>query len=1108
MDSSERQCYCASMMENGARRVEPIASDIGLLAATSEVIVVGSGYGGAVAAARFARAGVSVTVLERGREYLPGDFPTTVPGVGAATRVERARDALGRSDALFQFHVGDEMTILSACGLGGGSLVNSGAVARPEASVLADGRWPAALREDHAGIDRAYERAFAMLAPASYPAGGKTLPKARALHEAAERGGGTVKDLPVTISFEAGPNHVGVPMAACTLCGGCNAGCNQGAKGTLSTSYLADAVAHGAAVFTSVDVHSITRGGDAWLVACDLRGLGRERFAAPRIVLRARVVVLAAGVMGTTGILLRSRARGLPLSDRVGERVSANGNKLGFAYDTGVRRDCRGTSADRAVGPGISAALHSCAAGSDVVIEDGAYPAWAVRPMEAALLALSLGDGAREAQGLVRRIASPSRAAAETMNLLAMSHDTSAGRISLDGDRPHVSWPRQVGATDVERRLREVAAALDGQFVSWPARMTTHPLGGCVMAERAEDGAVDAAGRVFAGPSGDAVHPHLYVADASAIPVSLATNPLWTITALAERTSALACAELGFRFDDAVRPASARRSRADGLRFTERLAGKAAIGDDDTALELTISITVEAPEALSADPGRSMRFVGTAQAPALSPDPLAVTEGRFSFFERAAERADAYRMTYACLLTSAAGRRFFLRGVKDVHAAGEGPLEFWRDTTRLEVELYDGPDRDARPLGRGTLLLTAPDFLRQLSTLRPVGESSAAAPAHLGGFFLGRLRDVYGSFARPAVRMPAASRGARSRALRAPSPELHRARTADGVSLPLYRYRGGTRGPVALIHGYAASASSFDLDTVDENLVEHLCARGYDVWVLAWRANGALEDGGRPFTLDDVARFDHPACVERVCAVTGAEGVHVIAHCLGSQTFLMSMLRSSLRPRVRSIACLQVAAHWESPPLLGVKVHTRLPNLLDGLRISALPAGAFDRDGAALRLLDAALHLHPRGKGQRCRNPSCRRSAMLFGELFRHENLNAATHDRIAEHVATAPVRPFIQMAKIARRRELIDMEGRSYLADLRPLDLPMTFLHSDGNEVVGAGTTGRTWQLLRETWGDRRYRRVVLPGYGHLDALIGKNAAHDVFPHLVDHLERAEAVA
>ena len=71
-------------------------------------------------------------------------------------------------------------------------------------------------------------------------------------------------------------------MAACTLCGGCNAGCNDGAKGTLSVSYLADAASHGAAVFTSVDVHSVTRGGDAWLVACNLLGLGRERFGAPR----------------------------------------------------------------------------------------------------------------------------------------------------------------------------------------------------------------------------------------------------------------------------------------------------------------------------------------------------------------------------------------------------------------------------------------------------------------------------------------------------------------------------------------------------------------------------------------------------------------------------------------------------------------------------------------------------------------------------------------------------------------------------------------------------------------------------------------------------------
>ena len=151
---------------------------------------------------RAVRAGLSVTVLERGREYLPGDFPTTVAGISTPTRIDRGRDALGRGDGLYQFRVGEEMTFLSACGLGGGSLINSGVVARPEAKVLADGRWPAAFREDRDGMERAYRRAFAMLDPASYPAGRPPLPKARALHEAAERSGGTVTSLPVCISFE------------------------------------------------------------------------------------------------------------------------------------------------------------------------------------------------------------------------------------------------------------------------------------------------------------------------------------------------------------------------------------------------------------------------------------------------------------------------------------------------------------------------------------------------------------------------------------------------------------------------------------------------------------------------------------------------------------------------------------------------------------------------------------------------------------------------------------------------------------------------------------------------------------------------------------------
>lgn len=270
--------------------------------------------------------------------------------------------------------------------------------------------------------------------------------------------------------------------------------------------------------------------------------------------------------------------------------------------------------------------------------------------------------------------------------------------------------------------------------------------------------------------------------------------------------------------------------------------------------------------------------------------------------------------------------------------------------------------------------------------------------------------------------------------------------------------------------------------------------------MLCWRGNQPVADTTPAFTLDDVARFDHPAALRYITTRTGHPSIHVIAHCLGAQTLLMALLARHT-DRVRSLLCMHVAAHWESPPLLALKVRTGVPNLLDALGVGSFPVGSLADDSAVLRWLDAALLAYPISDDERCRNPTCRRAALLFGEIVRHRNINNITHERMARQFGHAPVRPFIQMAAIARRGELVDIHGRSYLGDLDPLRLPITFLHGENNGVVGPATTGRTWELLRDRHGDALYRRVVLPGYGHNDALVGDHAARDVYPLLLDHL-------
>ena len=113
-----------------------------------DVVIVGSGYGGGVSASRLARAGKRVAVLERGREFVTGEFPTRFPEMRNEMRVTGKRMSLGSETGLYDVRLGDDMHVLVGCGLGGGSLVNAGVALRPDRRVFSDERWPGQVVQD------------------------------------------------------------------------------------------------------------------------------------------------------------------------------------------------------------------------------------------------------------------------------------------------------------------------------------------------------------------------------------------------------------------------------------------------------------------------------------------------------------------------------------------------------------------------------------------------------------------------------------------------------------------------------------------------------------------------------------------------------------------------------------------------------------------------------------------------------------------------------------------------------------------------------------------------------------------------------------------------
>src|SRR3972149_5485489 len=145
-----------------------LSRSLGFLRDRYDVIVVGSGYGGGVAASRLSRAGKKVAVLERGREVLTGQFPSRFPDLKNELQGTGKRLRTGPSSALFDVRLGEDMHVLVGCGLGGGSLVNAGVALRPDDRVFADAVWPGQIAQDGL-IEEGFRRAERWLRPQSDP---------------------------------------------------------------------------------------------------------------------------------------------------------------------------------------------------------------------------------------------------------------------------------------------------------------------------------------------------------------------------------------------------------------------------------------------------------------------------------------------------------------------------------------------------------------------------------------------------------------------------------------------------------------------------------------------------------------------------------------------------------------------------------------------------------------------------------------------------------------------------------------------------------------------------------------------------------------------------
>jgi cholesterol oxidase len=532
-----------------------------------DAVVIGSGYGGGVAASRLARMGLRLAVLEQGRHWRPGEFPTTATARRKTIRLTGRAPKLGDPAGLYYLSVGRGLTVFGASGLGGSSLINAGVVLRPDLGRLRKAGWPDAVVSDGLLVE-GLARAEAMLGVAPVPEP-ERFAKFAGMRKAAEASGRPVQLPSMTISHKPGLNAAGVMQYACRHCGDCWSGCNVGAKNTVGITYIADAVDHGAAVFCESRAQSIAKTESGWeIVVQDLSKAGASRH------IEAPIVVLAAGTLGTNELLLRAQQRGLGLSPRLGENFSANGDDLVFAdkLDKPVNaiatgfpsRAPRGTAP---VGPHSMALIDLGDEHGPVWVHDGTMLTVmaALAPLEN-LLKLKVWNALRL---LKEGIYGDEQSRSQILYVVAQ--DDASGRLRLQNGHVMVDWPGYSNAPErvrAEQKVKAMIERMGGVFVGNPFAMTAfggnriiaHPLGGCAMGETVETGVVTPDGRVFdpaKGPKG--VHDGLYVCDGAAVPSSVGVSPLLTITALAERAMILAAEQLHRKLDvNATPPRPAR----------------------------------------------------------------------------------------------------------------------------------------------------------------------------------------------------------------------------------------------------------------------------------------------------------------------------------------------------------------------------------------------------------------------------------------------------------------------------------------------------------------------------------------------------------------------
>ncbi len=342
----------------------------------------------------------------------------------------------------------------------------------------------------------------------------------------------------------------------------------------------------------------------------------------------------------------------------------------------------------------------------------------------------------------------------------------------------------------------------------------------------------------------------------------------------------------------------------------------------------------------------------------------------------------------------------------------------------------------------------------------------------------------------------------------------------EDLSFPLnlhhIRARGadlGTRGPVLLAHGAGVRAEMFYGQPRHETIVDRLLSDGYDVWIENWR--GSIDHPNNSYTLDQVARFDHPRAIETVLAQSASQTLRALVHCQGSVSFMMACVAGLLptdeqgHPRVSDVVSNAASLFFEVPFKTWLKQRAMMP-------LAALVGTGADPQ-AGIRPFNTAGALLARvakRTERSCGNVPCQIANYIYGSgwdvLLRHENMDEEVHAWCAGELGYTPFTLIAQIAESCRQGHIVPAPSSAAIA-------PASYVAKRPDVGCTRFTLlGCAQDLMFDPRGQQRACEfltafgvsadfVDIPGYGHMDAFWGRSAAADVFPAIGFGLEWSE---